>query len=176
MHPEATIRDARLDDVAGIQHVARDTYHAAYGHVLGADALDEQVDEWYDDEGVENRVMRDASTLLVAEHPEDGVVGYASSGPTPTSDDEPDPPPEQATLYTLYVHPDYWGERYGHHLLEATEDRLRERGFETMEIPVLADNDRARQFYDDHGYPTTDTGTVDFAGTTVDEAIHHGSL
>ncbi|NHN41608.1 GNAT family N-acetyltransferase [Halorubellus sp. JP-L1] len=196
MHPAVTIRPATFDDVAGIQRVARAAYHAAYGEYLDADALDAQLDEWYGTDGVENRVLRDASTLLVADHDADGVVGYASGGPTPTDhdDDQDDAASDgddgangdsagddanletPATLYTCYVHPDHWGERVGHRLLERVADRLRDRGFEHLRIPVLADNDRARQFYVDHGYPKTDTGTVDFAGRTLDEVTHAGPL
>ncbi len=186
MQPVATIRPAGFGDVDGIQRVAHAAYHAAYGDRLDADALDAQLDEWYGEDSVENRVLRDASTLLVADHDADGVVGYASGGPTPPNDDGPEDddgdadtestPPSQAMLYTCYVHPDYWGERIGHRLFTTIEDRLRDRGFEHMTIPVLGDNDRARQFYTDHGYPTADTDTTEFGGELVDEAIHAGDL
>jgi len=176
MDPTVEIRPAEFADVAGIRRVAHAAYHAAYGDHLDADALDAQLDEWYSTDSVENRVLRDASTLLVAEHDADGVVGYASGGPTPTDDDADDPPGDQATLYTCYVHPDHWGDRVGHRLLTAIEDRLHDRGFERMTIPVLADNDRARGFYDDHGYPTDHTDVTEFAGRTLEEAIHAGPL
>jgi ribosomal protein S18 acetylase RimI-like enzyme len=178
MHPAVTIRHAEFSDVEAIQRVARAAYHAAYTDFLDADALDAQLDEWYSTDSVENRVLRDASTLLVADHDTDGVVGYASGGPTPKSKDADadDPPPTRATLYTCYVHPDHWGERVGHQLLTEIEDRLRDRGFERLEIPVLAANDRARQFYTDHGYPTAYTDTAEFGGETHDEATHAGDL
>lgn len=176
MDPTVAIRQAEFSDVEGIQRVARETYHAAYGDLLDAAALDAQLDEWYGEDSVENRVLRDASTLLVAEHDADGVVGYASGGPTPSGDDEPDPPADQATLYTCYVHPDHWDQRVGHRLLTAIEDRLRDRGFERMTVPVLADNDRARQFYADHGYLTDHTDTTEFGGEVLEEATHAGPL
>jgi ribosomal protein S18 acetylase RimI-like enzyme len=177
MPPAVTIREATLDDVQGIQHVAHDAYHAAYGDVVDADALDAQLEEWYSVEGVQNRVIRAGSTLLVADHDTHGVVGYASGGPTPDGDDVTQPPPrDQATLYTCYVHPDDWNERIGHALLESLETCLRDREFETMQIPVLAENDRAREFYDDHGYTVDEHGTVDFAGVELEEVVHHGTL
>lgn len=179
MHPAVTIRPAGFGDVDGIQRVARESYHAAYGDLIDADALDAQLDEWYSEDSVENRVLRDAATLLVADHDADGVVGYASGGPTPTSTDDGEDEsksPTEAMLYTCYVHPDHWGERAGHGLFTAIEDALRDRGFERMTIPVLADNDRARQFYADHGYPAVDTDTTEFAGETVPEATHAGEL
>jgi GNAT superfamily N-acetyltransferase len=79
-------------------------------------------------------------------------------------------------LYPCYVHPDHWGDRIGHALLTRIEDRLRDREFTTMVVPVLAANDRARQFYADHGYTYTRTDTIAFANTTLDEAIHTGTL
>jgi GNAT superfamily N-acetyltransferase len=177
MPASVTVREATLDDVAGIQRVAHDSYHAAYDDVVDADGLDAQLEEWYSTEGVQNRVIRAGSTMLVADHERDGVVGFASGGPTPNGDDDEDEPPrEQATLYTCYVHPDHWDERVGHALLEAIESRLRDRGFETMTVPVLAGNDRARQFYADHGYETAEYDTVEFAGVDCEEAIHRGNL
>lgn len=176
MHPTVDVRPATFDDVPGICRVARDAYHAAYGDLVDADALDAQLDEWYSEDGVENRVLREASTLLVADHPTDGVVGYASAGPTPASDDDEDPPADEATLYTCYVHPDHWNDRVGHALLTAIEGALRDREFTHMVVPVLAANDRARQFYADHGYTLTHDDTVTFAEATLDEAIHTGDL
>lgn len=188
MNPAVTIRDATLDDVSGIQHVAHDTYHAAYSEYVDPDGLDAQLEEWYSVDGVQNRVIRAGSTLLVADHETDGVVGYASGGPTPTSndtddtddtdgsDDADDPPRTQAMLYTCYVHPDHWNERIGHALLTTIEDRLRDQGFQTMQIPVLAANDRATQFYADHGYEPTGTDTADFAGRELDETILENTL
>jgi GNAT superfamily N-acetyltransferase len=190
MHPAVTIRPATFGDVESIQRVARAAYHAAYGDLVDADALDAQLDEWYSEDSVENRVLRNASTLLVADHDTEDVVGYASGGPTPTSDDGDDDnsddgddsetgndsPPTDAMLYTCYVHPDHWGERIGHRLFTAIEDALRDRDFDHLMIPVLAANDRARQFYADHGYPVVDTDTIEFASETVDEATHAGDL
>jgi GNAT superfamily N-acetyltransferase len=187
MHPTATIRPAAFGDVEGIQRVARAAYHAAYGDLLEADALDAQLDEWYSEDSVENRVLRNASTLLVADHDTEGVVGYASGGPTQTGDDGDDDNgdgseaaddslPTDAMLYTCYVHPDHWGERIGHRLFTAIEDALRDRDFDHLTIPVLAANDRARGFYADHGYPAVTTDTIEFGGEIVDEATHAGDL
>ncbi|WP_323675279.1 GNAT family N-acetyltransferase [Halorubellus sp. PRR65] len=174
MHSTVDVRPATFADVPGIRRVAHDAYHAAYGDLVDADALDAQLDEWYSEDGVENRVLRDASTLVVADHPDDGVLGYASAGPSPA--DDADPPADQATLYTCYVHPDHWDERVGHALLTAIEDALRDREFTHMVVPVLAANDRARQFYADHGYTHSHDDTITFAGATLDEAIHTGDL
>ena len=176
MHPAVTIRPAAFRDVEAIQRVARAAYHAAYDDYVDAAALDAQLDEWYSEDSVENRVLRDAATLLVADHDTEGVVGYASGGPTPPNVDDDGDEPADAMLYTCYVHPNHWGERVGHRLFTAIEDDLRDRGFERMTVPVLADNDRARQFYADHGYPVVDTDTTEFGGKTVDEATHASDL
>ena len=187
MHPAVTIRPAAFHDVDGIQRVARAAYHAAYDDYVDAAALDAQLDEWYSEDSVENRVLRDAATLLVADHDAEGVVGYASGGPTPPNADDDgddgdgseevdDSSSMDAMLYTCYVHPDHWGERIGHRLFTAIEDALRDRGFDRLTIPVLADNDRARQFYADHGYPAVDTDTIEFGGESMAEATHAGDL
>lgn len=52
----------------------------------------------------------------------------------------------------LYVRPEYRGEGIGSELLAGAEQRLDERGAETVALNVMADNESAQQFYRRHGY------------------------
>lgn len=52
----------------------------------------------------------------------------------------------------LYVRPEYRSEGVGSELLAAAEQRLDERGADTVALNVMADNEAARQFYRRHGY------------------------
>ena len=168
-----TIRPARSDDVPAIQRVARRTWHAAYDAIIGPDAVDAKVDEWYADATVTDSVTDDATTYLVAD--DDGVVGYAAAGPI--ADDDAGPAGEDATgLYAIYVHPDRWGASVGSQLFDAVTDRLRDRGFERLRIRVLAENDRARSFYERHGATLVDRQRIDLAGVTVAEVTYEHDL
>lgn len=52
----------------------------------------------------------------------------------------------------LYVRPDRRDAGIGSQLLTAAEQRLRDRGADTVALNVMADNDDARRFYRAHGY------------------------
>jgi ribosomal protein S18 acetylase RimI-like enzyme len=52
----------------------------------------------------------------------------------------------------LYVVPDRRGEGIGERLLGAAEAALEAGGAEAVALEALADNDRARRFYERHGY------------------------
>jgi GNAT superfamily N-acetyltransferase len=158
-----TVRDATTDDVFAIREVARETWHAAYDDVIGADAVDEQVDEWYAPDVVESGVEREDWPYLVAER--DGrVVGYANGGP---SDDGP----ADAVLAAIYVRPSDWGSGTGSALLVALHERLRDLGCGSVWLAVLADNDRALSFYERHDYAHHTSRVATVGGVEADELV-----
>lgn len=52
----------------------------------------------------------------------------------------------------LFVRPGFRDDGVGADLLARAEDRLRERGAETVALNVMADNEAAKRFYREHGY------------------------
>lgn len=165
----ATIRPVQQDDVDAVQSVARTTWHATYDDILGPDAVDSQVDEWYDESIVREGISDDDIVYLVAV--DDGaVVGYTAAGPTDEDDSAP------AGLYSIYVLPNHWGNGVGKQLFDAVTDRLRERGFDRLSIRVLADNDRARAFYERQGYTVGERQTVELGGSEFLEVLYTGRL
>lgn len=52
----------------------------------------------------------------------------------------------------LYVQSESRGEGIGSQLLASAEQRLHDRGADTIALNVMADNEDARRFYRDHGY------------------------
>lgn len=162
------VREATIEDVSAIQEVARETWHAAYDDILGPDAVDEQVDEWYTRDSVESGVTLEAWPYLVAER--DGeVVGYASGGPTEDG-------PADGVVGSIYVRPSRWGEGSGSALLDALHDRLRDIGCESVWLPVLADNDVGRSFYADHGYGVHEERETEVGGVKAPELVLRRNL
>lgn len=53
-------------------------------------------------------------------------------------------------LVSLYAHPDHWGEGYGSLVMEEVLKRM--SGYPGCFLYVLRENDRARRFYEKHGF------------------------
>lgn len=140
--PELSDRPATSTDVATIRRIARRSWHAAHDDIVGADAVDAFLSAHYDRETVEASV-RDADSVYRVVEADDEVVGFAVASPT-----------ERATwmLGAIYVHPDRWGEGAGTTLLDSVERAVRTAGGERLRLVVMADNGRARSFYESRGY------------------------
>jgi ribosomal protein S18 acetylase RimI-like enzyme len=142
----ATIRRACSADAASVARVYVESWRTAYAGLLPDDvlidlSLREQEASW-------RRMLlrrRAANSIVVAELPKGGVVGFGSFGRAR----EPGLSFE-GEIYTLYVDPDHQGEGLGKRLLETLFGRLLERGMENAVAWVLADNP-ARFFYEAMG-------------------------
>ncbi|PSP68210.1 GNAT family N-acetyltransferase [Halobacteriales archaeon QS_1_69_70] len=143
-----TIRAATPEDAEAVLSVARGSWHAAYDDILGEDAVEAVLEDWY--QLGDLRASIGDSTFVVAEH--DGtVVGFAHAGPNPDAGDC------TYQLYRIYVRPDLWGRAIGGRLLDRVADA------------VLS-------FYESRGFDRVDAGTVELAGETVEEYTYERSL
>lgn len=137
------IRRARPADAAAIADVHVRTWQAAYEHVFGAERL-----ATLDTVQREQRWRRaletgDQAGFVAAQ---DGVVvGWATVGP---SHEEA----SSGELYGIYVAPEAWGAGAGPALLRAAVDELCAQGYVDAVLWVLADNPRARRFYEREGW------------------------
>lgn len=84
---EFTVRPADPDDVEGIRRVGHDGWHAAHDDIVGSDAVDEVLAEYYDPESVRAEITRDETIYRVAVA-DDDVVGFAVGVP---HEEEPGP-------------------------------------------------------------------------------------
>jgi len=82
-------------------------------------------------------------------------VGFAVTGKSQDADAEG----RTAELYAIYLEPDRMGSGVGRVLFQYAVDDLRERGFRSATLWVLATNERARRFYEIAGWTTDGTVT-----------------
>ncbi|NHN61142.1 MULTISPECIES: N-acetyltransferase [Halorussus] len=165
------VRPATTDDVGAVRRVARESWHAAYDGLLGAETVDAVVDDWYDPERLARPVEREDGVFLVAEADEStdsGVVGFAQG----VVGDGDDP----AELPRIYVSPDRWGGGVGSALLARVEDRLADRGADRLRLVVLADNEVGNGFYEKHGYRVVGERESELAGRTVTDYVREKEL
>ncbi len=158
----AQVRTAVPDDAAALAAVHVRSWQAAYRGVLSDTFLDSLTPEtrldWW--RGRLARVPPRWDVLVAEEEGE--VVGFASTG---TTDDADRRDPTWGELYALYVEPGRWGRGVGQNLLEASETRLRKAGFTDALLWVVAENERARRFYEAGGWEEDGTSKIMFIGT-----------
>jgi ribosomal protein S18 acetylase RimI-like enzyme len=167
------IRPASEDDARGIAEVRVRTWQKAYSDIMPAEFLEGlSVDagerRW--------RELLSAPTpdhwTLVAESAH-RVVGFVSAG-VPRDEGLPKGAGE---VYAIYVIADCWNRGVGRALLGQAEQRLTEQGFDQAVLWVLADNQRARAFYEGAGWHA-DGGTkqAPFGGREVSEVRYRVAL
>ncbi|EMA42485.1 GNAT family N-acetyltransferase [Halococcus saccharolyticus] len=166
---DVSVRAATVDDVAAIQRVARQAWHATYGEFLATEAIDTILADWYAAEEIEAPITSERSVYLVAESEE--IVGYASAAPIGAEDDD-----QEAQLYAIYVDPDRWGDGIGTTLLEAVVDRLAERDVERLRVEVLADNAVGVSFYESRGFERTAEREREIGDQTLSEYVYYRSV
>ena len=155
-----TVRAAGPEDARGIAEVHVRTWQAAYRHAFPAEVLDGlSIDErelgWL--EGLE-----EGMDIWVADDGE-AIVGFAAAGPSRTEE-------ESVELYAIYVLPEHWGSGAARELMAAAIGSFVEGQYATAMLWVLADNPRARRFYEREGWHVEGTRTDAVRGVEVDEA------
>ncbi len=106
------IRVANPNDAVSIGRIHVETWRSTYEGIIPSDFLEslsyeQRADFWRD-------LISDPDAtgfIYVADHAEDGVVGFASGGPI--RDDNPD---YEGELFAIYVIEDYQHEGIGHQL------------------------------------------------------------
>ncbi|TCB96226.1 GNAT family N-acetyltransferase [Micromonospora zingiberis] len=85
-------------------------------------------------------------TTLLAET--DGVpAGFTTFGPYRNNQDRGDLDPAYGEVVAMYVAPEHWGDGTARALFGAARAGLLDRGWTEYRVWVLADNHRARRFY-----------------------------
>lgn len=162
---EGTIRDAVADDAAGIARVHVVTWQAAYrGHMPDdyLQALDPSKREalWG------QRLAQPGRGVFVAVH-DSRIVGFCSFL---SKTRDTDAAPTTGEISAIYVEPARWRGGCGSALLRRVVAHATELGFEQLTLWVLTGNDRARAFYEQHGFvPDGAKKTEPLPGFTVEE-------
>lgn len=135
------IRRATVDDAPSIADVHVRTWQGAYAHVFGAERL-AGIDASRRRAGWE-RNLAAGEYAFVAE--EDGhIVAFVSVGAGELEG--------VGELFAIYALPEAWGSGAGSALMRVAIKTLRELGYREAVLWVLADNPRARRFYEREGW------------------------
>lgn len=162
-----TVVDLRLatpEDAEAIARIHVETWRTMYAGLLPDEMLvnmshDKQARMW-------RRMLRGGETVLIAEYPGAGVVGFGSYGPNRSGRDG-----YTGEVYTLYVDSEYQGLGLGRGLLRALFDSLAREGHDSAVIWVLEQNP-SRFFYEAMGGRPVGARETRMWGTELRESAY----
>lgn len=166
------IRPATPADAPAIAAVHVNTWRAAYGHALPAEALaglsverrEAQWQQWL-------TPAQPQKVFVAVERGE--IVGFSSAG----ASRDADAGLWTAEVYALYVLPQAWGSGAGPALWSETCAALCRAGFRTLSLWVMENNPRARRFYEREGAAADgQQKTETLLGTPVVELRYRAQL
>lgn len=180
------VRTATLADADSIGRIHVRSWQAAYQGVVPQAYLDgldedERTGEW-------RRILRGEVPvgdlplpLNIVVELDGETIGFANIGAfrqpdagsqTPRSDAE-----RPGELWAMYVDPEHWGGGAGAALMDGTIAELQRKGYEPAYLWVLADNVRARRFYEKQGWSCDDVATsIEILGENIDEVRYSRSV
>src|ERR1700719_3959611 len=162
-----TIREARVEDAAGMAKVHVDSWRTTYAGIVPDTYLAnlsyaERENLWRDILGHAS----DNRYRFVAVNDEGQVVGFVSGGPKRNGD-----PIYEAELYSIYLLQEYQGQGIGRQLTRRLVERFLQSGIQSMLLWVFADNPACR-FYEALGGQHLRVEQADFDGMMVDEVAY----
>ncbi len=158
-----SVQSAGPDDCREIAEVHVETWRAAYKHVFPAKVLEGlSVDER---EGRWRRTIEDESAIVWVARMRGRVIGFASVGPSRTEEGA-------GELYAIYVLPEAWGSGAAHELMAAAKAWFASESYSTAMLWVLADNPRARRFYEREGWTAEGMRVEAVSSVEIEEALY----
>jgi ribosomal protein S18 acetylase RimI-like enzyme len=156
------VRQATIDDIPGIQTVARGSMRESY-EFIGDDVLEEALDKLYDDEAMETSVV-DSQDVVIVGAVDGEVVAFSQSGIVGSEGGV-------GEIRWLHVDPDHRDKGIADELLGRTREVLRGLGVSRIRGVVLAGNEEGAAFYEEQGFDRVDSRTVTIAGTEYEEFV-----
>lgn len=148
-----TVRRASLTDATGVAVVHVEAWREAYAGIVPQQVLDSlSIDQrralWQRLLGPESATAAAGTSVWVAED-SGAIVGFSNSVPARDADAT-----GLGELGAIYVRASHWGRGVGRALHDEAVGTLRGNGFPAALLWVLAENPRARRFYERQGWRT----------------------
>lgn len=162
-----TIREARIEDAAGMAKVHVDSWRTTYAGIVPDSYLANlsyarRETFWRD-------ILASVparSHPFVAVNDTGEIIGFVSGGPQRNGD-----PAYQAELYSIYLLREYQGQGIGRQLTRRLVEAFLQVNIRSMLLWVFADNPACR-FYEALGGQYLRTEQADFGGVMVDEVAY----
>lgn len=150
------IRQGVSEDAPAIMEITERGWNAAYRDILSQTTIENTL---IDVDMTREQIEEEEDKIYFVAEDNSNIRGFVLGDVGGEED--------VATLGSIYVDPDHWGDGIGTTLLEKFEDFCRKRGYETVELRVLAENDVGVSFYRKHGYEMIDERDMELVGETA---------
>lgn len=148
----------KTDDFEAIANVYVRSWQAAYKGIASQDYLDAlTADRWKDvlsGSALESFVLLDGAnyvgTCAISPARDEAMAGWGE-------------------IVSIYLLPEYFGKGCGKKLLCAAQEELHRGGYSSIYLWVLAQNERARSFYERNGFAPRDAVRVEVGGKELEE-------
>lgn len=177
-----TIRLATADDAAAMSYIHSITWKTAYKDFLTKGYLDNLTAEgWipiFKRELLEN--IHEAAVFEL-DNKITGCITFgkgrggqtctmAKSGASDSLDTTDGCMCNSGEIISLYVLPEHWNSKQGYELTKYALERLKQQGFDDCYLWVINDNQRAKAFYRNFGFKSTNIyTTVNLGGRDITE-------
>lgn len=159
-----SIRRAKSEDAAALSGVFDAAWREAYQGIIPAVALDRMMarrgPRWW-----LSAIGRGRPLVVLDVH--DEVAGYVSYGRCRDRS-----LPADGEIDEFYLGPEYQGLGFGTRLFKAVRNDLHDRGAKRVVVWVLADNERARAFYERLGGRTVAETTERITGASLSKVAY----
>lgn len=158
------IRKMKKKDIAQVQDVAKETWHATYEDIIPLQIQDKFLAAAYSNKVMKSRLK---NTHIFVSEVEGKMVGFANFSPVSNEG--------KLELVALYLYPAYQGNGMGTALLDAGIEQL--VGVKKVTLSVEKNNEIGTNFYKGKGFEVTEEFDDDFDGhilKTVRMALNLG--
>ena len=159
--PEWIIRPAVPEDAPVLARIQTEAWKAAFGGILSPEALAQAT----------NPEEAQAMHAFVLEHQLAHVslqcIDVTPQGMTAWSENRDNLGCDTAELICIHSLPQFWGHGYGAHMIQHALEEAKHAGYVRLVLWVFEGNERARRFYEKHGFHLTERKQENLGATEV---------
>lgn len=159
--PEWIIRPAVPEDTPVLARIQTEAWKAAFGGILSPEALAQAT----------NPEEAQAMHAFVLEHQLAHVslqcIDGTPQGMTAWSENRDNLGCDTAELICIHSLPQFWGHGYGAHMIQHALEEAKHAGYVRLVLWVFEGNERARRFYEKHGFHLTERKQENLGATEV---------
>ena len=147
---ELMLRPAVIGDAPTLAYIQTQAWKAAFGDILTSEVLTQATN--LDESENMYRYVLDQRLAHVSLQCVDGIP----QGITAWSKNRDNLGVDTAELICIHSLPQFWGQGYGSHMIQHVLEEAKSAGYVRLVLWVFESNERARRFYEKHGFCPTD--------------------